>query len=391
MNRTHFRLWIFALFGALMSGAWATAEGIDPQLEKVLADWQKRQHRVETVEYQVRGEHKVPRGAYNSMSFLTRKAPDKENPPQDLVGTVGFTVFLDFAKGRHRRKIEDQVYNLSSGKLDREVMEDVFDGSVMKCLIPRSENPHLGDKIPEMTIVSGDMKNGAFLGQYYPIFFAHGRIHTAMEQIIPGQLRNKPDPDYLYVHGRGVHDGRACLILRTRTLKMSDTSFEEYWVDAPRESAILRYVMYSNGKPLNDVAISYRQTSAGWFPENWRSNAYVNGSLLYSEVVRVEKVQFDLSVKDADFAMEIKPGMLVEDRVDQPAVHPRVTPKSTLSVYRTKEGGGREEVPDPYHRKGDQYQQNTRSKNLWATAWLVLPLVGIAGFFLWWRYSKRTN
>ncbi len=393
MSETHLRLWFFGVFGVLMSCAGrGAAEDIDPRLEKVLADWQKRQHRVETVEYQVRGEHKVLRGAYDVFpANISGKQPNKVNPPQDLVGIVGYTVLLDFAKGRHHRSIQDQMYNMSSGKLDREVIEDVFDGSVMKCLIPRTENPHLGDKIPEMTIYSGDMKNGAFRDKYYPIFFGHGRVHTAMEQIIPGQLRNKPDPDYLYVHGVGVHNGRACLIVRTRTLRMADTSYEEYWVDAPLESAILRYAIYSNGKPLSEATIGYRQTSAGWFPENWRLNVYLNGSLLYSEFMRVEKILFDVPVKDADFAMEVKPNMLVEEGVDQAAIHPLVTPKSTFSVYRVKEGGGREEVPDPYHRQGDQYRQNIQRKNLWFTAWLVFPLVGGAGLLLWWRLRKRTK
>lgn len=392
MKKPFLNLWIMGIFGVMVSFSWGEAAGeIDPRLQKVLADWQKRQQRVNTAEYQVRGEHIVPQGTYNALSsIVTGKPSNQPTPLQDLVGKVDYTILLDFVKGRHHRKIEDQAYQVSSGKLFRQVMEDIFDGSLMKCHIPRGENPHLGNRIPEMTIYSGDMKNGAFINSYYPIFFGHGRIHTVMEQIIPGQLRNKPDPDYLYIHGVGVHDGRNCLVLRTRVLKAADTSFEEYWVDVPRGSAIVHYVIYSSSKPIFDATIHYRKTAADWMPTNWRLNTYMNGSLLYFENIRIEKVQFDIPVNDTDFEIKVKPGMLVEEGFDKTPKHPLGTPESTFSVYRLKKDGSREYVPDPYRRKkGDQYQKNIQRKKLSTWAWFSLPVVLIAGFFFWIWHGKR--
>jgi hypothetical protein len=392
MKKSYYLLWILSISGVLTTCGGGGAEDINPRLQKVLADWQKRQHQTETVEYHVRGEHKVPRGAYDFMpSFIGGKSINQTNPLQELVGKVGFTVLLDFVKGRHHRKIEDRMYNISSGNLDREVREDVFDGSKMKCLIPREDNQQIGAKIPELTIVSGDMKNGAFRSDFYPIFFGHGRISTAMEQIVPGRLRNKPDPEKLYIHGTGVHDGRVCLVLRTHAIKMHTTSFDEFWVDVPRDSAILRYVSYSGGKPLGDITVHYRKTSDGWLPENWRINSYVNGHLLYFRIIRVESFQFDVPVNDVFFEMHIKPGMIVEERADHATKHPLATPKSDLSIYRAGEGGVREYIPDPYHRKqGDLYQHINRRKIVWTWAWLALPLVAIAGLIFWaWRLKHN--
>lgn len=393
MNSTHFRLWIFALFGVLMSCMWGTAEEIDPRLAKVLADWQKRQNAVRSVRYEVRGEHHVPKGSANALplnSFVRGLPRDQPIPPKDLVGEVSLTLFLDFEKGRHRSRLQVPQYHLNSGKFVPLVKESTFDGSVAKGALPREQNPGLGKTTPEFSVASGNMKTEEFRTDYLPIFFGHGRIYAVFEPIIPGKLRNKPDPDYLYVHGTGVQDGRTCLIVRTQSLKRNTTSFNEYWVDTARESAILREVSYSNDKPMHDITIRYHKSSAGWLPESWHLRVY-SGSLLYSDNMRVEKLDLDPPIKDADFQMEIKPGMIVEERTDLPTKHPLVTPESKISIYREKEGGGREELPDPYRRKGDQYQEHLRRKDLWFWGWSALSVLAIGGFLVWARRRRRAS
>src|SRR5581483_10234297 len=91
MNSKDYRLWIFALLGMLMLGACGTAEEIDPRLEKVLADWQKRQNAVRSIRYEVRGEHKVLKGAYNALplqGFVPGLQRDQPIPAQDFVGAA---------------------------------------------------------------------------------------------------------------------------------------------------------------------------------------------------------------------------------------------------------------------------------------------------------------
>ncbi len=394
MNSKDYRLWIFALLGMLMLGACGTAEEIDPRLEKVLADWQKRQNAVRSIRYEVRGEHKVLKGAYNALplqGFVPGLQRDQPIPAQDFVGAATLTLLLDFERGRHHSTIQGSNYHTNTGKFYPWVKEHTFDGSVARGAGPREKNPIHGSKQPEFWVISGNMRFEEFRTDFHPIFFGHGRIYTIFEPIIPGKLRNKPDPEYLYVHGTGVQDGRTCLIVRTQTLKTVTTSFDEYWVDTARQCAILRQVGYCNSKRSSDITIRYQKTSAGWLPESWGLQIYSGGNLLYTDNMRVEKIDLDPAIQDADFQMEIKPGMIVEERTDLPSKHPLVTPESKISVYRAEEGGGREELPDPARRRGDQYQEHLRRKNLWIWAWFVFPLLAIGGFLMWARRRRRAT
>lgn len=393
MNKTHFSLWIFAVFGVLISCACAAAEEIDPRLAKVLADWQKRQNAFRSVRYEVRGERKILKGAYNAFEPIYQQVPalrsDQPIPSQELAGAFSLTLLLDFEKGRHHRKIREPVFHAKSGEFRYREREDTFDGSSAKGVAPREKNPGLSKTQPDSWVVSGNMKNNEFNADYYPIFFGHGRIHTVFEPIIAGHLRNKPNPDYLYVHGTGVHEERTCLIVRTQTLKTATTSFQEYWVDPERESAILRHVSYCNSKPRDDITIQYRKTLASWLPDRWRAPLYIGNNLIFTDTMRVEKLELVPGVQDSDFQVEIKPGMIVEERTDLPTKHPLVNPESKISIYRLHEGGEREELPDPAHRKGDQYQQHLRRQQLWSWVWIVLPVLAIGAFLIWMRRRGR--
>jgi hypothetical protein len=73
MNRaiwTLIPLWVLGMSGAFLSCYAQTEEPSDPRLKKVLADWQKRQSAVKSVRYEVRGEVKIPKGAYNALDLV---------------------------------------------------------------------------------------------------------------------------------------------------------------------------------------------------------------------------------------------------------------------------------------------------------------------------------
>ncbi len=364
----------------------------DPRLEKVLADWQKRQQRFDAAEYQVRGLLKVPKGAYsNDMAIMLYGTKAGQiNPSQDVEGTVGFTVLLDFVKGRHRRDIQQRLFDPGSGHLGAPIrMKDVFNGSQMKCLIPKEENPgqYVSVTQPELTITSGNMKNGEFKNEYYPLFFAHGRIHTDREPILPGKLRHKIHSDYMYVHDTGVLDERKCLILRTQPLpEFANKPFEEYWVDTERDSAVVRYVRYVGPKPLItfEIRVRYRQYQDSWLPDGWRWTTFIKGKTLYYQEMLVAKVDRNPLITDADFEVgEIKAGMLVEERTDLPTADPATFPKSKLSVYRVQDNGTRQDIPDPAHREGDQYSAHRTSSRLWIYMSLGIPGTLVLLVLLW--------
>jgi hypothetical protein len=166
------------------------------------------------------------------------------------------------------------------------------------------------------------------------------------------------------------------------------TAFEEYWVDTARDSAVVRHITYSNSKPINDMTVRYNKSAHGWLPSSWRWTVYLQGRTLYTEDMRVEQFTPDPAVTDADFQMGIEPGMVVEERTDHATQNPLVTPKSSISVYQALEEGGRKEMPDPYGRPGDQYQEHTRNRARWGWFWLVLAVPVIAGFVYWARRHR---
>lgn len=388
MNRTLrviVRLCILAMSGVFPANAATAVEPPDPRLEKVLADWQKRQNAVQSIVYQVDGEFKVAKGAYTRLRAAmipTKKSEVRVAPEEDMSAPVGLNLLLDFAKERFRLEKRDQSFHFNSCKLVQEFIIYTFDGKEIKSFKPREKNPAKGPNEPEMGIVSGNLKNEYFLLDCHPILYAHGRIYTPTEQIVPGQIRNKPDPNYLHIHGTAVHEGRSCLIVRTQTFQLSNISFEEYWVDPERDSTIVRYGSYS-GKKINcnqDIVIHYKHLSDGWLPSDWRWTVFEHGKMLYYQDMRVTKMKINPIVSDANFGLESHSGMIVEEVKRHPSTDPFAEPKSDITVYRLEENGKRTNLPDPYGRSGDRYNKNGSRNSLFP--WIIFT-TGAMLFVLW--------
>jgi hypothetical protein len=92
-----------------------------------------------------------------------------------------------------------------------------------------------------------------------------------------------------------------------------------------------------------------------WFADAWRITISDGGKPLYVQDWRVKKLAVNLKLADADFALQTKAGMLVEERTDSPTTSPFETPISTITVYRLNADGTKTQVPDPYRRKGDTF------------------------------------
>ncbi len=105
--------------------------------------------------------------------------------------------------------------------------------------------------------------------------------------------------------------------------------------------------------------------------------------------MQVTKRRLNLPVSDADFEMDAKPGMIVEEVKSQAPKNPLAPPtKTELSVYRVKENGGKEYIPDPYNRKEwDRFSDHVRT---WHWFWLAVPLAAILALvgWVWWRRNK---
>jgi len=388
------RLLLLGMSGVILAHTATAEEPRDPRLNKILADWQKRQNAVESIDYQVEGEYKVPKGAYTQQRAVTLRSKKSEvrvAPEDDLSGPMGLNLLLDFAKERFRLEKRNQSFHINKCELAQEFIIFTFNGKEIRSFMPREKNPTLSPKQPEFGIVSGNVKDEIFLLECKPIFFAHGRIYTPTEKIVPGQMRNKPDPNYLHIHGTAVQEGRSCLIVRTQTLQLGNISFEEYWVDPERDSTIVRYSSYSGDKKLScdqDLVIHYKHLPDGWFPLDWRWTFFLHGKLLDYQDMHVTKMKINPMMSDADFRLESQTGMIVEEVNRHPSTDPFAEPKSDISVYRVEENDNRTYLPDPFGRSADQY--NKKQPRAWLLPLLFITTAAVlTALWIWVRLRSK--
>src|SRR5262249_15885891 len=160
---------------------------------------------------------------------------------RDLVSQKTMMLLLDLSTGRHRLESVGNIYIREAKQFSPRVTTTVFTGKDLRTESPRQANTRAGytppQPNPEVGIMTGNLRSGANEVIHLPLFFGHGIVPSIDAPVLPDQLRTRVDPTTLYVHGRGVHAGRPCLVLRTHAVKYLDWGFDEFWVDTERDSA----------------------------------------------------------------------------------------------------------------------------------------------------------
>lgn len=288
------------------------AQDANEQLARIRSDWKKRRDAVKTIRYYVEGERTLYR---EGMSSLTgqRVERDHRTPTKHLF-------LLDFANSRHRIDSEDYNFNLNTEKSTKSVRKWGFDGKYLMGLHDRG-----ADKVPKATsakdadggIAQGVNQKAPIPGEYWPILFAHGIVGIEREDaIIPGKLAFEPKLELLLFHGRGVQNGRPCLVFRTPFRKGRATFFEEFWVDSERDSALVRRRWFTDSTATDDLEIDYHKTSHGWLLKSWTETSRVeksDGKSVTTSIWRcqVKDVGINPAITDADFRVDFAPGMLI--------------------------------------------------------------------------------
>ncbi len=383
-------LCVLGVFGLLLSGGATRAQEPDPRLDKVFADWKKRQERARAVRYRVSGKATLPKGSL-SLADTERRFP-KETPPRDIVTPLRRTMLLDFTTNRHRLETVGLEYHADTDKVYPRVVTRLFDGTAIKAWRPRELNTHpitgVRPTEPEIGVGKGHIGAGAgFEMSLLPFFVGHGTVMWRGGPVIPGKLKGQPDRDLVYVHGAAVHQGRPCLVLRTQAVRRLSTSFDEFWVDPARESAIVRQFWMADKVAYVDFDIEYQATADGWLPLRWVCTQRDPGSgkTAWIEQLRVEEVRLDPPVSDADFDIEEQPGMLVDHATYAP---PKAgtwwdAPEPERTLYRIDEGGQRHEV---LIEDGVERRRGSRS---WWLATALIPLVALSVWLLYRRKKSR--
>jgi hypothetical protein len=370
--------WIWVLIGLLAAVRGAPAQGIDPRLQQVLDDWRKRQERTQNVRYVVRGEGVWSRGAWSAMSG---RPSGQDRPPRDLVIQLGAVLLLDLAANRLRLETDEERYDEATEKLYPQRMLRVADGAGAKMFFPREKNTHplegKRDTDAEVWVEKGYRGGDTLNIRYWPLLYAQGSVPCLQEHAGPGKLRVLPDPELLYAHGQAVYRDRPVWVIRTQAVNRGVPTFDEFWVDKGRDSAVVRYALVTGEVPEYEALIDYQETAHGWMPLRWTLTQRLFGRVIYLERCRVAELLLDQPLGDADFEIQTRPGMLVDEFVVQKPKTGTIPVESPeRKHFRVREDGTLQALdPPPPLASGSL---------LW---WLLLaiPVCGAGWWLIRWR------
>ncbi len=373
--------WVWVLIGLLAVARGAPAQGIDPRLQQVLDDWRKRQERTQNVRYVVRGEGVWSKGAWPT---APGEPPGRDRPPHDLVIQLGAVLLLDFAADRLRLETDEERYDEATDKLYPQRMVRVADRAGAKMYFPREKNTHpiegKRDTDAEVWVETGYRGGDTLNIGYWPLVYAHGSIPQQGELIGPGKLRILPDPELLYVHGEAVYRDRPVWVIRTQAVNRGTPTFDEFWVDKGRQSAVVRYALVVKDVPEYETQIDYQDTTHGWMPLRWTLTQRLSGRTTYVERCRVEDLVLDQSLGEADFQIDVRPGMLVDEfTVQKPKTGTIPVGPAERKRFRVGDDGSLQAMDEPIPL--------APASRLW---WLLLaiPAAGVGGWLV--RYRRRS-
>jgi hypothetical protein len=353
-------------------------EGADKRISKIFADWETRQQQIQSIRYKIRGDLVLTKGSARDDNGRPLSPP---SPPRDIHCPFEWVFLFDLASDLYRIEVAEQIYDSKNRQFDSRSAVTCFNGKQVRRLYPRSNNTSPGlttpPSNPDMIIISGNMRGFNFEAPYLPLFFAHGIIRTSEHEIVSGKFKEKPGMDYFHVHGSGVHGGRTCLVLRTETLQMGTSSFDELWVDPGRDSAIVRYIVYSGGKPFSDTVVQYGKTTQSWLPKSWTFTSFTDGKTDYFQNVTVENSEIEPAYSGAEFELEPSPGMLIQEFHNQESPNSLFTSRAEIKSYRAGELAAKIPFIGGIEGRG------------WSLWWLI-PATALAGLFVWflWRNAK---
>ncbi len=366
------------------------AQGADEQIKKVFADWEKRRAAIPRIRYTVVGQSIIPKGSLTDDLGHPFSPPV---PPQDIPQRQDSTFLLDLPKNRFRLELVGQAYYMDKKELAPRAFTTVFDSQTYATEIPREANtstvaprqPSEPDVVinrdyaryqPLMTV------NSYWLA---PLLLAHGLLPRYLD---PADFRTLHDSDDFTVQGQHLYGGRQCLVLRNfpEHTGGTQTSFDEYWIDTGRDSAIVRQLAYVNDKLRLDCEITYQQTPQGWLPLRWTGTTVRNGDQVINVTrLRVQEFSIDPPVEDAAFRPEIKPGMnILETTFEDPEKIQSHPPGYRLPTkfYHVGADGSWNEVVNGVEYKSHRW--------LWygLGGFVAIAVVAALGFWYWRRRQR---
>lgn len=381
----HLGIWFLFWLTFLLAFGEAAGQGPDRRLAKVFGDWKKRQGDYQSVRYVAVGERVTTPNQLVDTDPKGRPIRQAEKTYKDILCPRRFSFLADFVKGRHRTEMRQEIYDYNRRSFYPRVTVEMFDGKALKTAIPRAQNlsefHSPAPSQPEIVEQTGGFSN--FTPDYWPILVGHGIIPTVHRQIVPGMLIVKPEEELFYVHGQGVFSGRNCLVVRTVPARQAGgASYNEYWVDEARESAVVRFVSFYGARSAIDIGIDYQETDQGYFPLQWTwMFSDPDGKTLHIDHMRVEEFEANPPFPENDPSFDVKPGMVVQKtKIEEPSGQKPMVDRINEKTYMVGDNGKLVDV------------NGGRVVSAWSFSYcLILPLLTLLGVasWLWFRHRPR--
>ena len=363
----------FVAFLLLPHGTADGQEETDVRLQKILADWKKRRS-YPPVQYEVQGKSVSLKENVVEYNTSKKRAPPFE--PKDTNLEWNVRLLLDVKTQRHKFEEERDIFNVSKGKATREITVTAFDGAMMTSKARKNvdgKETKLYQDSPDVAITTGNLAGFLFSGQLAPLFASHGAVaFPPQEFLIPGKLDSDPDTSLMTVHGKDVFEGHVCIVIRS--YPGGDKNFQEFWIDASRESALLRWISYGGGFPGLEFQARYQKQGPFWLVNSWTYE--IRSSSVYR--FNVVKTTVLTEVAESEFRLPIEPGMLVTRGHNPPDKNPlKKDGAGKREHYRVDASG--QEAP-VYFEKGVEYPRSNLAFWLVGGALVAaLSLIAFAG------------
>ncbi len=306
---------LLSLFAICLSMAALPMQAKAQVVEQVIKDWQKKAERTESVRYQLEGKVTFTKGHY-SRTFSDLLPAAVPVPLEDYTDKTKINWHIDLNKNWFRKEIGKPMFY--TGKLVFYPRYEVacFDGTDCVRYTPRKENTSAAftpsAKDPDVTFLPNRQGAFNFLPEDYPILFAHGIV--PYEPITLENLRASIKPSALCYVDKEKKDGRLYHVFKTPARGMGGKFVYEIWVDPERESAISLWKEWRIGVLSATLSVEYIERKGVWLPKEWKYSSYDEGGQLgrYHHQV-VKETVLNPVLKQADFRIEIKRGMIVSD------------------------------------------------------------------------------
>jgi hypothetical protein len=299
---------------ALPAAAQDVANKSQTIIDAVVSDWKDRLQRSKIVKYDAISTTVLTK------EFLQSESKKRKWMPRDITLHDKVSFVLDFHGKRHRMERDSESFNITRGMVDRTKRQIVFDSKSARGFNKSFENgvEVIRPDDPDLLIDEHTWQNLQVDANLAPLLAGHGvvLIPPRLEITFKNMSEATSISESVYLHGTGVHDGRPCVVLRTTPTSAGAASFEEYWIDPARRSALVRKINWMSGCPALEWNIRYANTAIGWLVDSWTRVHRIpgNGSSITTvshSQWKVEGRAIDYPVSEDDFRLPTRPGMLI--------------------------------------------------------------------------------